>query len=255
MKFVDLNCDLGESFGAYKIGNDEKVLENVSSVNIACGFHAGDPVVMNKTVKNAIENNVAIGAHPGFLDLVGFGRRKMHISLEEAENYIVYQVSALQGFVKSYGGTLQHVKPHGALYNMAAVDLDLALAIAKGVKRVDENLILMGLAGSKLIEAGKMLDLKVASEVFADRAYTDEGTLVPRSMEGAVIKDPELAVKRAINMFTNNYVESINGKKLTINADTICVHGDNEEALNFVRKIKAELEASGLKIANLTETK
>jgi len=174
---VDINSDLGESFGRYKIGNDELVIQQVTSVNIACGFHAGDPLVMEKTVRFALENGVAVGAHPGFPDLMGFGRRKMSISPEEAGAYIIYQVGALNGFMKALGGKMQHVKPHGAFYNMAAADYRLARAIAEGIYAVDSDLIIMGLAGSQLIKAGQDVGLRTASEVFADRAYTIEGTL------------------------------------------------------------------------------
>lgn len=248
---VDLNCDLGESFGAYKIGMDEDVLQYISSANVACGWHAGDSMVMEKTVALAKKNGVAVGAHPGFPDLVGFGRRNLNASPTEVKTYIKYQLGALQAFAKAEGIKLQHVKPHGALYNMAAKDSKLAMAIAEAIKEVDDDLILMGLANSEMIKAGEALGLKVANEVFADRAYNDDGTLVARSLPGAVIHDKELAIKRVIRMVKEGKVESINGKDVDINVQTICIHGDNPEALVFSKNIKEALIKEGVEITNL----
>ncbi len=248
---VDLNSDLGESFGNYKIGNDKVVLEYVTSCNIACGFHAGDPVIMEETVIKALENKVAIGAHPGFPDIMGFGRRNMYISPEEARAYIIYQVSALNGFVKAHGGKMQHVKPHGALYNMAAKDYNLARAIAEGVYKVDKELILMGLAGNELVKAGKDVGLRTACEVFADRAYTSEGELVSRSIKGSVIHDKEIAVSRVLEMVLKGTVTSINGKKVDLKADSICVHGDNQEAVELVKNIKKSLQEANVEVSSL----
>lgn len=248
---VDLNSDLGESFGAYKIGMDEEVIKCVSSVNVACGFHAGDPLVMGKTVALAKAAGAAIGAHPGFPDLVGFGRRNVAASPEEAKADVKYQLGALLAFTKSCGVRMQHVKPHGALYNMAAVDIKLARAICEAVAEVDDSIILLGLANSKMLEAAKEVGLKAASEVFADRAYMEDGTLVPRRQEGAVIHDKDLAIKRVIGMVTKGKVESITGKEIEIKADSICVHGDNPQALEFVRNIRAALGENGVEIANL----
>lgn len=248
---VDLNCDLGESFGAYKIGMDEDVLQYISSANVACGWHAGDSMVMEKTVALAKKNGVAVGAHPGFPDLVGFGRRNLNASPTEVKTYIKYQLGALQAFAKTEGIKLQHVKPHGALYNMAAKDAKLAMAIAEAIKEVDDDLILMGLANSEMIKAGEALGLKVANEVFADRAYNDDGTLVARSLPGAVIHDKELAIKRVIRMVKESKVESINGKDVDINVQTICIHGDNPEALVFSKNIKEALIKEGVEITNL----
>lgn len=248
---VDLNCDLGESFGTYKIGNDEVVLPYVTSVNVACGFHAGDPVVMEKTVKLALENHVAIGAHPGFPDLLGFGRRRMEISPAEAKAYVIYQVSALNGFVRAQGGSLQHVKPHGAFYNMAVADYQLARAIAEGVAAVDDALILMGLAGSELIQAGRDIGLQTVSEVFGDRAYTAAGTLVPRGTEGAVIHDKNKAADQILNMVLNGKVKTIEGGEVSVQADTICVHGDNHEALQLIKQIRKTLTDAGVNIRAL----
>lgn len=248
---VDLNSDLGESFGAYKIGMDEEVIKCVSSVNVACGFHAGDPLVMGKTVALAKAAGAAIGAHPGFPDLVGFGRRNVAASPEEAKADVKYQLGALLAFTKSCGVRMQHVKPHGALYNMAAVDIKLARAICEAVAEVDDSIILLGLANSKMLEAAKEVGLKAASEVFADRAYMEDGTLVPRRQEGAVIHDKDLAIKRVIGMVTKGKVESITGKEIEIKADSICVHGDNPQALEFVKNIRAALGENGVEIANL----
>lgn len=251
MKRVDLNCDLGESFGAYKIGMDEQVLEYISSANIACGWHAGDSLVMDKTVKLAKNNGVAVGAHPGFPDLLGFGRRNLAASPEEVKTYIKYQLGALYAFAKAEGIKLQHVKPHGALYNMAAKDYKMSLAIAEAIKEVDENLILMGLANSEMIRAGKDIGLRVANEVFADRAYNDDGTLVARSLPGAVIHDKDLAIKRVIRMVKEGKVESINGKDINIDVQSICIHGDNPEALVFSKNIKEALMSEGVEIKSL----
>lgn len=230
---------------------DEDVLQYISSANVACGWHAGDSMVMEKTVALAKKNGVAVGAHPGFPDLVGFGRRNLNASPAEVKTYIKYQLGALQAFAKAEGIKLQHVKPHGALYNMAAKDAKLAMAIAEAIKEVDDDLILMGLANSEMIKAGEALGLKVANEVFADRAYNDDGTLVARSLPGAVIHDKELAIKRVIRMVKEGKVESINGKDVDINVQTICIHGDNPEALVFSKNIKEALIKEGVEITNL----
>lgn len=253
MHKVDLNCDLGESFGSYKIGSDEEVIPYISSANIACGFHASDPVVMDNTVKLAKQYNVSVGAHPGLADLVGFGRRKMDISVKEAKVIVQYQIGALNSFCLAHGMKMNHVKLHGALYNMAAKDLNLALAICEGIYEVDPNLILLGLSGSKMVDAARCTRLKVASEVFADRAYNDDGTLVARTKYGAVITDEEMAIKRVIRMVSENKVRTINGIDIPIKADSICVHGDGIKALEFVKKISKALEKENIKITSLGE--
>lgn len=250
---VDLNSDLGESFGCYKIGMDEEVLKHITSANIACGFHAGDPIQMDKTVKLAMENNVQIGAHPGFMDIIGFGRREMKISKDEVKAYVKYQLGALNSFVISNGAKIQHVKAHGALYNMAAKDYDISLSIAQAVYEVDKNIILLGLANSSIIDAGKAVGLRVANEVFADRAYNSDGTLVSRSLEGSIIYDPNIAIKRVIKMVKENKVEDINGKDIDIKADSICVHGDNPKAIEFVKRIRSELIKEGINICCISE--
>jgi len=248
-----MNSDLGESFGNYKIGMDDEIIKLVSSVNIACGWHAGDANVMAKTVKKAVENNVAIGCHPGFPDLMGFGRRQMQISAFELKNYVKYQIGALKAFLDSEGSMLQHVKPHGAMYNMAAKDEIMAKAIAEAVYEVDSKLVLMGLSGSKLIECAKAKGLKTASEVFADRAYQDDGTLVPRSQTGAVIHDSETAINQVLEMVKYKRVRTITGKVIDINAESICVHGDNPKALEFVTSIRKRLILEGVEIKPIIE--
>lgn len=252
-KFVDLNSDLGESFGAYKIGLDKEVLKYVSSANIACGWHAGDPVVMRKTVELAHKNGVGIGAHPGFFDIMGFGRRSMTISPDEMKQYTIYQLGALYGFVKATGATMQHVKPHGAMYNMAAKDGKLARAIIEGIWEVDRNLIVLGLAGSEMVNAAGEKGLKAANEVFADRAYNADGTLVARSLPGSMIEDKKIAISRVIRMVTEGKVTAISGEDVDIKADSICVHGDNPEAVDFVRLIREELAHAKVEIRPLHE--
>ena len=250
---VDLNADLGESFGAYTIGMDAEVLHYITSANVACGFHAGDPIVMQKTVKLASERGTAVGAHPGYPDLMGFGRRNMKVKPEEAKAYIKYQVGALMAFTKAEGLKLQHVKPHGAFYNMAAVDDKLALAICEGIYEVDPELIMLGLAGSAHIRAAKEVGLRVASEVFADRAYMDDGTLVPRTMPGAMVHDKDIAIARTVRMVKEGVVETITGKIIPIQADSICVHGDNPDAIGFVRNIRDTLESEGVTVTCIAD--
>lgn len=249
---VDLNCDLGESFGAYKLGTDEEILPMITSANIACGFHAGDPGVMRKTVKMALQYQVAIGAHPGLPDLVGFGRRDMAISAEEAYDMVVYQIGALDSFVKSEGGTMQHVKPHGALYNMAAKNSLLAEAIAEAVYKVNPQLILFGLSDSELARAGTRIGLKTAHEVFADRTYQQDGTLTPRKQPNAMVTDDELAVRQVIRMVKEGKVLSQQGKEVAIQADTVCIHGDGPHALVFARKIRESLQQAGILVQAVT---
>jgi UPF0271 protein len=245
---VDLNSDLGESFGSYKLGMDDEVIKHVTSVNIACGWHAGDPLVMDRTVKAAVREGTAIGAHPGFPDLLGFGRRNLAATPEEVKAYVKYQLGALMAFAKANGAAIQHVKAHGALYNMAAKDAKLAAAIAEAIREVDQNIILMGLANSEMINAGKEMGLKTANEVFADRAYNPDGTLVSRSLPGAVIHDADLAISRVVRMVKEGKVQAVNGEDIEIKADSICVHGDNPEAVEFTRRIRATLEKEGVEV-------
>ncbi|TRZ36183.1 LamB/YcsF family protein [Niallia circulans] len=245
---VDLNCDLGESFGAYTLGMDEDILRFVTSANIACGFHAGDPSVMQKTVKLALKNNVQIGAHPGLPDLAGFGRRNMKITPQEAHDMVIYQIGALAGFVKAEGTKMQHVKPHGALYNMAAKDSKLAIAIAEAVYKVDSELILFGLAGSELIRAGEKIGLQTANEVFSDRTYEADGTLTPRTEPDALIHDKKQAVEQVVRMIKEGQVLSRQHVDVPVKADTVCIHGDGAAALAFAQQIKETLELSGIEI-------
>ncbi len=248
---VDLNADLGESFGAYTVGMDEEVLKYITSANVACGFHAGDPVVMQKTVDLAKKNETAVGAHPGFPDLMGFGRRNLNISPAEACAYIKYQVGALKAFTHAAGIPLQHVKPHGAFYNMAAVNNDLAEAICRGIYEVNPELILLGLAGSAHIRAAEKVGLRAASEVFADRGYMEDGTLVPRKMPGAMIHDRKQAIARTVRMVKEGCVETVTGKVIPIRADSICVHGDNPDAIGFVKEIRETLENEGVTVTSI----
>jgi 5-oxoprolinase (ATP-hydrolysing) subunit A len=245
---VDLNCDMGESFGAYRIGSDEAILTYITSANIACGFHAGDPGTMRRTVKLALEHGVMIGAHPGLPDLQGFGRRNMAISPQEAYDLVVYQVGALQGFVQAEGGAMQHVKPHGALYNMAAANPELARAIAEAVYRVNPELYLVGLAGSQLVTQGEKTGLRVKREVFADRTYQQDGALTPRSQPDALITDDEQAVAQVIRMVKEGKVTTRQGTDIEIAAETVCIHGDGPHALAFARNIRESLEASGIAV-------
>jgi len=250
---VDINCDLGESFGHYVIGMDEDVIKLITSANIACGYHAGDPGVMRYTVKNAKKSGIQIGAHPGFPDLLGFGRRKLHASPREITDMVIYQIGALKAFAESEGLSLQHVKPHGALYNMAAANEKYARAVAEGVLAVDNKLILLGLTGSSLIKVGEKMGLRVANEVFADRAVNDDGALVARDLPGAVIKDVEQTIDRVIEMLTIGQVKSIQGNRIEVRADTICVHGDNPCALEFVKSIRKRLSEEGIKLMPIGE--
>lgn len=249
--YIDLNSDLGESFGAYKIGNDSEVLKYVSSANIACGMHAGDPFVMHKTVKLALERGTAMGAHPGLMDLNGFGRRKMDIRPGEAYDLVAYQVGALSAFIKAEGGTMQHVKPHGALYNMAAKNAALSEAIAKAVYDVDPDLILFGLSGSELIAAGEKIGLRTAGEVFADRTYCSDGSLTPRTQPNAMITDDAAAIAQVLRMIKDGIVVSTDGQEVRVKADTICIHGDSQKALSFARRINAALKLNGITVKSL----
>lgn len=244
--YVDLNCDMGESFGTYKLGNDEQILDFVTSANIACGFHAGDPSTMRKTVKLALEKNVGIGVHPGLQDLAGFGRREMKISPQEVYDIVIYQIGALSAFVKAEGGNIQHVKPHGALYNMAAKDASLAEAIAEAVYKIDPEMILFGLAGSELVNAGIKIGLRTANEVFSDRTYQQDGSLTSRRSDNALIKDHEMAVKQVVRMVKEGKVRSLQGVDVSIQADTVCIHGDGDQALEFARYIKTALHEAGI---------
>ena len=248
---VDLNSDIAEGFGVYKIGLDEEIIKCVTSINIACGWHAGDPLIMNKTVELAKKYNVAIGAHPGFPDLIGFGRRKLAVSPEEAKAYMLYQVGALSAFAKFHGVKIQHMKLHGAFYNMAADDPKLANAVLDGMENLDKDIIIMILSGSFMAKEAKRRGFKVAEEVFADRGYNADGTLVNRNLPGAFVKDPNQAIERVIKMIKEKKVIAVDGTEIDINADSICVHGDNSEAIEFVNKIKSSLLNNGIEVKSL----
>jgi len=243
---IDLNCDMGESFGAYTLGNDEAMMPFITSVNIACGFHAGDAATMRRTVSKALEYNLSIGAHPGFDDLQGFGRREMHLSPTEVYDLVTYQIGALWAFTRSEGGHLIHVKPHGALYNMAAKNEQLALAIARAISKVDGRLIVYGLSGSKLIEAAQQQGLRYCSEVFADRTYTKDGNLTPRTEPNAVIHDETQSINQVLNMVKYGKVDTADGFSVNIKAETICLHGDNPHAVAFAQKIHHKLKEENI---------
>jgi UPF0271 protein len=248
---IDLNCDMGESFGVYRLGQDERILDFVSSANIACGCHAGDPGVMRRTVRLCLDRGVAIGAHPGLPDLAGFGRREMKITASEAYELTLYQVGALAAFARADGGRLTHVKPHGALYNMAAADPELAAAIAEAVQRADSALTLYGLAGSELVRAAERLGLRAAAEAFADRAYLADGRLAPRHMPGAVLADADAAAAQAVRIAREGVVTAVCGRDIELRADTLCLHGDGPHALEFASRVHAKLTEAGVAVRPL----
>ena len=248
---VDVNSDLGESFGRYTLGMDADILPLVSSANVACGYQASDPLVMNKTIAMAKEAGVRVGAHPGFPDLMGFGRRNMDVSPAEAKAYTLYQLGALDAFCKAHGVKMQHVKPHGAMYNMAGKDYALSKAICEAIYEYNKDLIVMALSGGELVHAAEDMGLKVAREVFADRAYEEDGSLVNRRKEGAMITDENEAIARVVRMIKEQKVTAITGKDIPIKADSVCVHGDGVKALAFVKKIRETLTAEGIEIVPL----
>ncbi|MEJ5313644.1 MULTISPECIES: LamB/YcsF family protein [Anaerolinea] len=244
---MDLNCDLGESFGLYRLGNDEALLSIVTSANIACGLHAGDPLVMQRTVRMAVSKGVAIGAHPGYPDLQGFGRREMNLSAEEVEAFVLYQIGALMGFVRAEGGELVHVKPHGALYNQAAKDRALARAIVQAVKRFSRQLIVVGLAGSVLVEEAREAGLPAAAEGFPDRAYNPDGTLKPRREPGAVLETVDAVCQQAIRLATRGAGDGAQ----RVPVDTLCIHGDGPHAVEFAAAVRDALQKAGISLQPL----
>ncbi len=254
MTRIDLNCDLGESFGPWQMGDDQSLMASITSANVACGFHAGDPGSMRETVALARTHGVAVGAHPGYPDLVGFGRREMQASPREVEDFVLYQVAALAGIASTHGVRLQHVKPHGALYNQACRDRALADAIARAVVAFDPALILFGLPGSELLRAGEAAGLRVAAEVFADRAYEADGSLASRRKPGSVIHDRAAVVARAIRMVQRGEVDALDGSTVRLQADTICVHGDTPGAAMLARDLREGLTAAGVRAAPLATT-
>ncbi len=247
-KTIDLNCDMGESYGAWTMGQDQALLDLVTSANIACGFHAGDPATMLRAVQLAVAKGVALGAHPSLPDLQGFGRRTMAVTPEETRGLTLYQMGALDAFAKAAQTRLHHVKPHGALYNMAAKDRSLADAIAGAVRDFDPSLILVGLSGSELIRAGERIGLRCASEVFADRGYEGDGSLSPRGQPGAMITDEDIAVARVLRMVLEGRVETRTGMEVALQADTVCIHGDQPKALAFARRLRSALEEAGVEV-------
>jgi UPF0271 protein len=249
MRHVDLNCDLGESFGAFVIGADAELMSTISSANVACGFHAGDPAVMRRTVRMAREAGVAVGAHPGLPDLVGFGRREMRVTPHEVEDMVLYQVGALGAIASAEGVALRHVKAHGALYNMAARDRGLAEAIARAVRAVDPALILFGLAGSEMLRAASAAGLPTAAEGFADRTYEPDGSLTPRAQAHALLQDQGSVVRRAVRMAGEDSVVATDGAEIVVRVDTICIHGDTPGAPELARAVRAGLERAGIAIA------
>jgi UPF0271 protein len=246
---IDINCDLGESYGAFKIGNDEKIMPYITSANVACGFHAGDPVTMAQTVNLAKKHNVSIGAHPGYPDLLGFGRREMQLTLEEVRNYTVYQVSALQGFANLADVSLQHVKPHGALYNMAVKDEKLSKAMVDAVKVLNRDLIIFAPPKSMLAKVAAGNGLRVAYEFFADRAYNSDGSLVSRKQPNAIIQDPRKVMERAIKIIKKRTVYAVNGETLKLGkVHTICVHGDTLGAIELVKTLRKGLVKASIDV-------
>ena len=245
-KTVDLNADMGESFGAWSLGNDSALLDIVTSANIACGFHAGDPDVMAATMKLAVEKGVGIGAHPGFPDLRGFGRYRMHLPLDQLGNAVRYQLGAAQAMAKVAGGHVRHLKLHGALANMCAENAEMARACYTAALEVDPEVIIMVLAGTQQQKVVEELGCAFAAEIFADRAYNDDATLVDRSLKGAVIHDAELAALRMVEMVSEGAIIAQNGKRIATRIDTICMHGDTPEAVEIARAVRAALGVAGI---------
>lgn len=252
---INLNADMGEGYGAYNIGDDESLLKIIRSANVACGFHAGDPTVMHRLVMRAKAEGVSVGAHPGFNDLWGFGRRRIDMRPDELEYSIAYQIGALQAMVTYAGLEVTHVKPHGALNNMAAENREFADAIGRAIKVVDPSLIYVALSGSEMQKAGEDLGLNVACEGFADRQYDDDGNLTSRKIAGSVIRDPEAARERVVNMVQEQAVISRNGKKIPLRVDSICVHGDEPTAVAVANAVRQGLEAAGIAVVSLPEMK
>ncbi|MHC1779808.1 MAG: 5-oxoprolinase subunit PxpA [Bacteroidales bacterium] len=245
---LDINCDMGESYGDVIVGNDAAIMPYISSANIACGFHGGDPVTILKTIELAFKHGVAVGAHPGYHDLVNFGRTPMTLSSGELRSSILYQVGALKSMAESVGGRISHVKPHGAMYNAAASDLEMSRVIVGAVKEIDSSLFLYCMCGSKMEEAANEAGIRCVSEAFADRAYNEDGTLVSRSNPGAVFHDIETIIERVLLMVAEGVIESVTGKIIPVKADTICIHGDNEIAPELARELHTYLTYRGITI-------
>jgi UPF0271 protein len=242
---IDINCDMGESFGPWKMGADDQIMPHITSANVACGAHAGDPAVMRRTARLARASGVAVGAHPGFADLQGFGRREVQVDAAELEDSLIAQIGAMAAIARAEGLPLQHVKPHGALYNMAVRDASLAAVVARAIRACDPSLIMFGLPGSPLLDAGRREGLRVAAEGFADRSYEPDGTLTPRSRPGAVVHDVDAVVSRAVRMVIDGVVLTPDGRAVELQVQTICVHGDTPGAAELVARIAAALRAAG----------
>jgi UPF0271 protein len=245
---IDMNCDMGESFGAYRLGRDLEVMDYISSANVACGWHGGDPLVMDQTVRLAKEKGVAIGAHPGYPDLLGFGRRHMDCTLEEIENYTLYQIGALAAFARAHGLPLQHVKVHGALGNLAFVNLEVSKAIARAMRLFSRDLIFVTMAGTVMVQAAQEVGVRFAEEVFADRVYNPDGTLQSRRIPGAVIHEPEKAARQALRTVREGCVMDHDGTKVKVNPQTVCVHGDNPGAIAILQRIRDELRKASIAV-------
>jgi len=249
MKTIDINCDLGESYGAWKMGDDAGVMPHISSANIACGFHGGDPATIRRTVQLAVSKGVAVGAHPSLPDLMGFGRRPMRLTPDEAYDLVIYQAGAVQAFARAAGTRLHHVKCHGAFYNMAATDEGLADGMARAVRDLGDGVILYALSGSRMMEAGRRLGIPTVAEVFADRSYQDDGTLTPRTQTGAMIEDEGAAVAQALGMAEQGSLKSQSGKTLRVDAGTICLHGDQPGAVQFAIALRNAFKAKGISVS------
>ncbi len=249
MKSIDLNCDMGESYGAWKMGADAEIMPLITSANIAAGFHAGDPATIRRTVSLAAGHGVAIGAHPSLPDLAGFGRRAMKVSAEEVYDLVLYQAGAVEAFARAAGAKLHHVKCHGALYNMAAMDEDLSDAIARAVKDLGGHVQLYALSNSRMMDAGKKHGLVTVGEVFADRGYMDDGTLAPRGQPGGMIEDPAKSVAQVVSMVDDGVVISLAGKRVPVSAGTLCLHGDQPGAVTFAKALRETFRAKGIALA------
>jgi UPF0271 protein len=245
---IDLNCDMGESFGAYKLGRDQEVMDYISSANVACGWHAGDPMVMEQTVRLAKEKGVAVGAHPGYPDLMGFGRRRMDLSFDEIENYMLYQLGALYAFARAHGLPLQHIKAHGALGNLAFVNLEASKAVARAALRFSREVIFVALTGTVMVQAAKEVGVRFAEEAYADRVYNPDGTLQSRKIPGSVIHDPEKAARQALTIVREGYVMAHDGSRVKVKPETLCVHGDTPTALLILQKIREELRQASIAV-------
>ena len=249
MTSVDLNCDVGESFGAWRIGDDANLLRHVTSASIACGFHAGDPGTMRRTVALAADLGVSIGAHPGYADLAGFGRRAMDVSVDDVHDLVMYQVGAIAAFATGRGVPLQHVKPHGALYNIAAAKAPIAEAIARAIAELDKGLVVFALAGGALVTAARAAGLSVAEEGFIDRRYASDGSLVDRRGPTAVIDEPAACVRQALALAREGCVMSADGVRVNLKVDTLCIHGDTPGAAELAKQVRSSLEAEGVTVA------